>query len=100
MTDGKTYPHDNPLILANRKAKRLASVLRKQSSIVKSKARVPWIEPLIFLSSTNLKCKLVGSARARVYRHGHPGTVDDPGIVGALSSALYSMACQPLPGRA
>ena len=86
--DGKTYSYDNPLILANRKAKRLASVLRKQPSVVKSKARVPWIEPLIFLSSTSLKCKLAGSARARVYQHGQPGAADDPGIIGALLNGV------------
>jgi hypothetical protein len=65
-TDGREYSYDNPLILANRKAKRLASVLRKQSSVVKSKVRLPWVEPLIFLSAIRLNCKLAGNARARV----------------------------------
>ena len=51
-TDGREYSYDNPLLLANRKAKRLASVLRKQSSVVKSKIRLPFVEPLIFLSSS------------------------------------------------
>ena len=65
-TDGREYTYDNPLLLANRKAKRLASVLRKQPSVVKSKIRLPFVEPLIFLSATSLNCKLSGNARARV----------------------------------
>lgn len=85
-TDGKEYSYDNPLILANRKAKRLVSVLRKQPSVVKAKVRVPWMEPLIFLSATSLNCKLACTARARSYLRGQPGASDDPGIIGVLSN--------------
>lgn len=60
-TDGREYSYDNPLILANRKAKRLASVLRKLPSVIKSKVRLPWVEPIIFLSATKLNCKLEGN---------------------------------------
>jgi hypothetical protein len=86
-TDGREYSYDNPLILANRKAKRLASVLRKQGSVVKSKVRLPWIEPLIFLSVSGLDCKLTGNARARVYLR----TSDDAGrSLSCTKSALAS----------
>ena len=83
-TDGREHSYDNPLILANRKAKRLASVLRKQTSVIKSKTRLPWVEPLIFLSATNLNCKLAGNARARVYLRGQPDAADDSGIISVL----------------
>lgn len=39
-TDGRSFTHDNPLILANRKAKRLASLLRRQPAIMKAKVRL------------------------------------------------------------
>ncbi len=79
LLDGRERSYDNPLILANRKAKRLASVLRKQSSVVRSRIRLPWVEPLIFLSATSLSCRLSGTAAARVYLRGQPGSAEDPG---------------------
>ncbi len=45
-TDGKTYSYDNPLILANRKAKRLASVLRHQQAAIKVQEPDPVCHPL------------------------------------------------------
>jgi serine/threonine protein kinase len=87
-TDGREYSYDNPLILANRKAKRLASVLRKQPYVLKSKIRLPFVEPLILLSATNLYCKLAGNARARVCLRGEPGGPDDTGIVAVLMQGI------------
>ena len=52
-TEGRQLIADNPLPLANRKAKRLASVLRRQEAIAGrglSRAAL-WVEPLIFLSA-------------------------------------------------
>lgn len=86
-TDGRQYSYDNPLILANRKAKRLASVLRKQPAVQKSRGRLPWVEPVIFLSAIHPRdCRLAHPARARVYLRGHPGAADDSGIVNVLFS--------------
>lgn len=87
-TDGRSATVDNPLILANRKAKRLASLLKRQPAIVKAKIRVPFVEPAIFLSSTSLSCKLEGRARAAAYQRGRPAALDDPGIVGALANGI------------
>ncbi len=87
-TDGRSSTYDNPLILANRKAKRLASLLRRQSAITKAKIRLPFVEPAIFLSSTSLHCQLEGLAKTATFQHGRPGTLDDPGIVGALASGI------------
>ena len=87
-TDGRSSTCDNPLILANRKAKRLASLLKRQSTITKAKIRVPFVEPAIFLSSTSLNCQLEGLARSATFQHGRPGMPDDTGIVGALAQGM------------
>ena len=63
-TDGRSNTYDNPVILANRKAKRLASLLRRQPAITKAKIRLPFVEPAIFLSSSSLSCQLEGLASA------------------------------------
>ena len=81
-------PYDNPVILANRKAKRLASLLRRQPAITKAKIRLPFVEPAIFLSSSSLSCRLEGLAKSATFQRGRPGTLDDPGIVGALANGI------------
>lgn len=95
-TDGRSFTYDNPLILANRKAKRLASLLRRQPAIVRAKVRLPFVEPAIFLSSTSLACKLEGLAKTATYQHGRPGSLDDPGIVGALSNGITTRVSPPV----
>ncbi len=87
-TDGREHTYDNPLILANRKSKRLASLLRRQPAIVKAKIRLPFVEPTIFLSSTTLKNRLQGNAKAATFLRGRPGSPDDDGIVGALAHGV------------
>lgn len=87
-TDGRSTTVDNPVILANRKAKRLASLLKRQPAITKAKIRLPFVEPAIFLSSTSLSCKLEGLAKTATFQRGRPGTLDDPGIVGALANGI------------
>lgn len=85
-TDGREYTYDNPLILANRKAKRLASILRRQSSVIKAKIRLPFIEPVIFLSSTTLKSHLQGIAKTATFQRGQPSSIDDDGVINALAN--------------
>ena len=87
-TDGRSTTVDNPVILANRKAKRLASLLRRQPAITKAKIRLPFVEPAIFLSSSSLSCRLEGLAKTATFQHGRPSTLDDPGIVGALANGI------------
>ena len=50
MTDGRRHNVDNPLLLANRKAKRLASLLKRQDAFGRGANRVPWVTEVIFLS--------------------------------------------------
>jgi serine/threonine protein kinase len=85
-TDGRPYSYDSPLILADRKAKRLANLLRRLPAVQKSRARIPFIRPCVFLSATDLVCKLSGTAAAGVYLRGQPGSAHDDGIIGALTA--------------
>ena len=87
-TDGREYTYDNPLILANRKSKRLASLLRRQPAITKAKIRLPFVEPAIFLSSTTLKSKLQGTAKTGTFLRGQPGSLSDDGIISALINGI------------
>ena len=87
-TDGREYTYDNPLILANRKSKRLASLLRRQPAITKAKIRLPFVEPLIFLSSTTLKSRLHGTANTSTFLRGQPGSITDDGITAALVNGI------------
>jgi serine/threonine protein kinase len=98
VTDSRSNTYDNPLILANRKAKRLASLLRRQPAITKAKLRLPFVEPAIFLSSTSLSCRLEGLAKTATYQHGRPGAIDDPGIVGALANGISNRPAVPVDG--
>ena len=90
VTDGRERAYDNPLILANRKSKRLASLLRRQPSVFRAKVRLPFVEPLIFLSATSLDCRLGGTARAGTYLRGQPNSESDTGIIGALQNGTAS----------
>ena len=88
QSDGRRHTHDNPLILANRKAKRLASLLRRQSSVIKAKSKFPFIEPLIFLSAIAPDaCKLAGLAKTGVFLRGNPDSLKDQGIIARLSGS-------------
>ncbi|WP_444941915.1 BREX system serine/threonine kinase PglW [Microbulbifer sp. ZKSA004] len=64
--DGGRKVFDNPRILTDRKAKKLASLLQVQPSAKRSKERIPFINALVFLSAENLINKLEGPARINV----------------------------------
>ena len=72
-TEGRQVTTDNPLPLANRKAKRLASVLRRQEALGPGASRgAPWIEPLIFLSAVRQRPVLDPGTDKRVVLRGSP----------------------------
>jgi len=84
---------DHPLLLANRKAKRLRSLLARQSPFRHDQP--PWVTPLIFLSSPDLTCHLNEIGRASVCgRDGEsplPGivqTLKDPSVAGLRGAAI------------
>jgi serine/threonine protein kinase len=64
MPSGAEKLYDHPLILANTKAKRLRSLLARQSEFAKE--RPPWVTALVFLSSPELDCRLHDIARTAV----------------------------------
>jgi hypothetical protein len=63
--EGRLFTDDSPLIAANLKAKKLATLLQRQKACQK-KGRIPFIEALVFCSAPDLKCDLQGNARLRV----------------------------------
>ena len=79
MRDRKTISEDNPVFLANRKAKALASLLKAQ--LATKKIKVPWIDAVVFLSADIVQCELTGSGRNRVFVKDQP---DRKGILAAL----------------
>ena len=79
--EGRRTATDNPIFLANRTAKRLASLLQSQRAL--DKTRLPFVEPLIFCSAEGLKCELQGNARFHVCLRDAP---DRPGIMAALKN--------------
>lgn len=95
-TDGRSTTVDNPLRMTDRKAKRLASLLRRQSAVTKAKIRLPFVEPVIFLSSTSLNCRLQGLARAGVFLRGRPTHDKDDGVVAALRTGLRNSDTPPV----
>ncbi|MCP5414109.1 MAG: BREX system serine/threonine kinase PglW [Chromatiaceae bacterium] len=61
---GRRKAFDNPRLLADRKAKKLASLLRSQRA-ARNKT-IPFISALVFLSAENVVNKLMGPARQQV----------------------------------
>lgn len=76
--DGRRDVIDNPLLLANRKAKRLAGLLRTTKAL-KGKG-VPYVEEVVFLSHKDVRGQFTGPAGTRVFlRSAAPGSERDLG---------------------
>lgn len=77
---GRKRYEENPLLLANRKAKKLKSLLRDQAPF--KSARVPYIQAVVFLSSPRCSLKLDDIAAQHIYlrpdadRQGKPSIID------------------------
>ena len=54
---GMPRSEDNPVILANRKAKALSSLLKAQSA--SEKVKLPWLDALVFLSADDVQVGIV-----------------------------------------
>ncbi|MEY4179233.1 MAG: hypothetical protein RLY70_2807, partial [Planctomycetota bacterium] len=83
--DGKLRTEDNPVPLANRKAKALASLLKDQPAF--DKVRLPWLDAVVFLSADDVQCELTGIARNKVLIGDRPTTdylPEQKGILAAL----------------
>lgn len=78
---------DNPLLLANRKAKRLASLLKHQQAV--RRMALPFLEPLVFCAAPGLQVRLRGPAASGVCVRDkeHTGRNPEPvpGVIATLT---------------
>lgn len=58
--EGPPHTEDNPILLANRKCKRLKGLLARQRAF--RNVQVPFIQPIVFLSHSQVRSQLEGSA--------------------------------------
>ncbi|MCI0661784.1 MAG: NERD domain-containing protein, partial [Acidobacteria bacterium] len=86
-TDGKITTTDNPILLANRKAKKLASLLKRQKAC--QKIRVPFLEPIIFCSALQLQFHLSGAAGNHICLRDDNSHAAGRGIMDALKNGRY-----------
>jgi serine/threonine protein kinase len=90
--DGGRHSVDNPLLATNRKCKRLADLLRRH--LGSGGQTLPYLQPLVFLSATELDVQLEPSARQHVCirdRKRDDGSRSEtriPGIVAALTQSI------------
>lgn len=84
--DGRLISEDNPVLLANRKAKALSSLLKSQSAT--KKIRVPWLDAVVFLSADDLHCDLSGPAKSRVFQKDRPASDSQKERKGILAALL------------
>ena len=76
---------DNPLFLANRKAKKLKALLESKPAL--RDIRLPFLDALVFCSDPDLQCHLQGDARQRICLRDVPadgGKPVRPGIMAGL----------------
>lgn len=90
-TDGRLHSDDNPLFAANRKAKKLASLLRRQKSM--ERARPPFIDALVFCSAPGTKIRLSDALRMHVFGRDE-GTPPVGGILSALTRRREDLSRQ------
>ena len=84
-SDGRARTTDNPLLLADRKARKLVTLLRHQPAL-QHKVRAPFLEAHVFLSHPDVDCRVVDVLRDRVHlRDAGTGRDERPGIVAALT---------------
>ena len=80
--DGKEFLVDSPLLLANRKAKKLVGLLKAQKALARQ--RRPYVEAVVFLSRGGVRCRLDGRARVGVYLSARSERDTCPGILDVL----------------
>ena len=84
---GRIHSADNPLILANRKAKKLATLIESQKAFKKG-GRPPFIEPIVFCSDPSNQIRITGTAAFKTcVRDIEPvpsGGKTPPGIMGVI----------------
>lgn len=94
--DGRRKTIENPLFLTDKKCKRLKGLLEHDPAFRQKKGsrglRVPFIEPLVFLSDADLDNQLSGLAANSVCRR-------DTDTRDGIMAAIKRRVCQGLPER-
>lgn len=94
--DGKRHSNESPLILADRKCRRLKSLVARQRAF--RNVDCPFIEPLVFLSHSELRLHLQGSAASRICLRDRPAAAGVAERAGILA-AIRRRECPGLPPR-
>lgn len=89
--DGRYHSDDNPLFLTNRKAKKLASLLKRQKAM--EKLRLPFVDAFVFCSAQGTALRINEALRSHVFGKDH-GTPPVGGIVEALTRRRPQNAMQ------
>lgn len=85
--DGQIKVRDNPYVLANRKAKKLASLLRRQRAL--DRVRLPFVHALIFLSHPQAVAHIDPSLREVVFLRDREPEAKGPAQTGILSALTH-----------
>lgn len=84
--EGRRLSVDNPVLLANRKAKALSSLLKPRMAA--QRVPMPWLEAVVFLSDPEIQCDLQGAGRNRVCPADRESADGRPGRKGILAALL------------
>jgi serine/threonine protein kinase len=97
-SDGRRTSTDNPLKLANLKAKKLRDLLNHQAAARRGN-KVPFIEPLVFLSAPDLQCDLTGTGNLGVcLRDRDEGRAADGRVIAARPGIMAAIRQRNCPG--
>ncbi len=80
---------DNPLMLANRKAKALRSLLDRQQAMRSAKARSPFLQAAVFLSAEGFVSRLSPDGAHHVY--GRDGAAPGPSTLPSIRDGLLTI---------
>jgi hypothetical protein len=94
--DGRRQSDESPLILANRKCKRLKSLLARQRAF--RNVECPFIEPLVFLSHSEVRLHLQGIAASKICLRDQAAASGKSERSGILA-AIRRRECPGLPQR-
>ncbi|CAO3401284.1 BREX system serine/threonine kinase PglW [Azospirillum palustre] len=92
-TDGRRRTDDNPLILANRKAKRLSGLLKRQNAVTRAKSRLPYVTAVIFLSAPELVWRVDPATALSTF--GRRPSKWGGGIINTLTAGMPSAPPRP-----
>jgi len=102
--EGRRSTIENPVLLANRKAKALKSLLQHQAG--STRGAIPYIAPLVFLAGDDLEFGLTGPDIAHVAMRQHKAAVTKgrvTGVVAALTTGqvmgVEHRRSDPISGR-